>query len=124
MAAEDLRPLTPSTFTGILLTREVSFRFGWVLTETESVSAAGEPGRVYQRYQVVHEIPTSVQKPGYIPVGENEWLPESALALTSPAGPARRRPKYLPVHLRQPEHGNTIGLRSMQTRLRYSDLIR
>ncbi len=87
MAAEDLRPLTPSTFTGILLKREVSFRFGWVLAETESVSAAGEPGRVYQRYQVVHEIPTSVQKPGYISVGDNEWLPEAAVALTSPQVP-------------------------------------
>jgi hypothetical protein len=47
MNGEDLQLLTPSTFTGILLTREVSFRFGWVLAETQSVNSAGMPVQAF-----------------------------------------------------------------------------
>ena len=43
MDGEDLQVLTPASFTGILLTRDVPFRFGWVLVETQSVNAAGTP---------------------------------------------------------------------------------
>ncbi len=43
MDGQDLQPLTPSSFTGILLTREVTFRFGWVLADTQSVNTNGEP---------------------------------------------------------------------------------
>jgi lipoprotein-anchoring transpeptidase ErfK/SrfK len=88
MDGEDLAALTPSSFTGLLLTREVPFRFGWVLAETQSVNAAGESIRTYQRYQVVHEVSTSVEKPGSIAIGTDEWLPETAVALVSPALPA------------------------------------
>jgi lipoprotein-anchoring transpeptidase ErfK/SrfK len=88
MNAEDLQPLTPSTFTGVLLTREVPFRFGWVLAETQSVNSAGTPMEIFNRYQVVREVPTSVEKPGYIAIGADEWLPEASLALVSPAVPA------------------------------------
>jgi lipoprotein-anchoring transpeptidase ErfK/SrfK len=83
IAAEDLRLLSPSTFTGLLLTREVPFRFGWVLADTESVNSSGEPVRTYQRFEVVHEAPAKVEKTGYISVSEDEWLPETAVDLTS-----------------------------------------
>lgn len=92
MNGDDLQLLTPSTFTGLLLTREVTFRFGWVLAETQSVNAAGTPVRTYKRYQVVHEVPAGAQKPGYIAIGADEWLPEAALALVSPAVPADAGP--------------------------------
>jgi lipoprotein-anchoring transpeptidase ErfK/SrfK len=92
MAGADLQPLTPSHFTGILLTREVSFRFGWVLAETQSLNTAGEPIRTYNRYQVVHEVPTSAEKSGYIAIGADEWLPGEALALVSPAVPVEAGP--------------------------------
>ncbi len=92
MDGEDLQPLTPSTFTGLLLTREVTFRFGWVLAETQSVNTAGDAVQTYQRYQVVHEVPTSAEKPGYIAIGADEWLPEAAVALVSPALPAEAGP--------------------------------
>jgi len=92
MDGEDLQPLTPSTFTGLLLTRDVIFRFGWVLAETQSVNAAGGPVRTYKRYQVVHAVPTSGEKTGYIAIGLDEWLPEASVALVSPALPADAGP--------------------------------
>ncbi len=88
MDGADLQLLTPSPFTGILLTREVPFRFGWVLAETRSVNAAGTPLQTYSRYQVVHEVPAATQNPGYIAVGADEWLPEDKVALVSPQVPA------------------------------------
>lgn len=95
MSGDDLQLLTPSTFSGLLLTREVPFRFGWVLEGTQSVSTAGEPVQTYKRYQVVHEVPTNGEKPGYIAVGADEWLMEAALALVSPALPADAGPNTL-----------------------------
>jgi lipoprotein-anchoring transpeptidase ErfK/SrfK len=88
MNGADLKALTPSVFTGILLTREVTFRFGWVLADTTSVNAAGAPIQKYSRYQVVHEVPTVTQNPGYIAVGADEWLPEEQVALVDPQVPA------------------------------------
>jgi len=88
MEAEKLQPLTPSTFTGILLTRAVTFRFGWVLAETQSVNAAGTPIQTYTRYQIVHEVPAVTQKPGSIAVGTDEWLPEDMVAMVSSQVPA------------------------------------
>ena len=92
MNGEDLQPLTPSTFSGITLTRQVPFRFGWVLTETHSIGTSGEPVRTFHRYQVVHEVPTSAAKPGYIAIGVDEWLPEEELRLVSPGVPAELGP--------------------------------
>ena len=92
MAAEDLQPLTPSTFTGVLITRPVAFRFGWVLTDTQSVNTAGEPVQVYKRYQIVHEVPTTAQKPGFIANGSDEWLPENNVAMVNPQVPADAGP--------------------------------
>ncbi len=94
MTGEDLQELTPSTFTGILLTRQVSFRFGWVLKETQSVNGDGAPVHTYARYQVVHEVPGLPQKPGYLAVGADEWLPETSLALVTPGVPADADPNY------------------------------
>jgi len=88
MDGADLQALTPSKFTGLLLTREVTFRFGWVLADTQSVNAAGTPIQKYSRYQVVHEVPAVIQKPGYFTVGADEWLPEDKVALVSPQVPA------------------------------------
>lgn len=82
MDAADVQLLVPSTFRGILLTRDVDFRFGWVLADVQSVNAAGTPVRSYRRYEVVHEVPAPTEKPGYVAVGPDEWLPEEAVALT------------------------------------------
>jgi len=92
MDGADLQLLTPSTFSGILLTREVPYRFGWVLADTNSIAANGAAIKAYKRYQVVHEVPESVQKPGFIAIGADEWLPETALALVNPAVPAEAGP--------------------------------
>jgi lipoprotein-anchoring transpeptidase ErfK/SrfK len=92
MNGQDLQPLTPSSFTGLLPTREVAFRFGWVLAETHSVNTAGAPVQKFERYQVVHEVPAIAQKPGYIAIGADEWLPDSSVALVSPAVPAEAGP--------------------------------
>jgi lipoprotein-anchoring transpeptidase ErfK/SrfK len=83
MEGTDLQLLTPSTFTGIQLTREVPFRFGWVLVETQSVNAAGTPIQTYHRYQVIHEVPTAMSLPGYIAIGADEWLPEDKVTMAS-----------------------------------------
>jgi lipoprotein-anchoring transpeptidase ErfK/SrfK len=88
----DMQMLTPSVFAGILITRDVSFRFGWVLAETQSVNTKGATVQSYKRYQVVHEVPAATQKPGYIAIGADEWLPESAVALLNPAVPAEAGP--------------------------------
>ena len=88
MDGEDLQVLTPASFTGILLTRDVPFRFGWVLVETQSVNAAGTPIQTYSRYQIVHEVPAQTQKAGYFAVGADEWLPEDKVAMLSPQIPA------------------------------------
>lgn len=88
MRGEDLRQLTPSTFTGLLLTRHVIFRFGWVLTEAQSVNADGTPIQTYTRYQIVHEAPAVTEKSGYVAVGADEWLPDDSVALVSPQVPA------------------------------------
>jgi len=83
MDAAEVQLLTPSTFRGILLTRDVNFRFGWVLADVQSVNADGEPVRSYRRYEIVHEVPALTENPGYVAVGPDEWLPEEAVALTS-----------------------------------------
>ena len=88
MDGADLQALTPSSFAGFQLTREVPFRFGWVLTETQSVNAAGTPIQTYERYQIVHEAPAVTENPGYIAIGADEWLPEDNVALVSPQVPA------------------------------------
>ena len=88
MDGVDLQILTPSAFTGILLTRDVPFRFGWVLAETHSVTAAGTPIQTYARYQIVYEVPAVTENPGYIAVGADEWLPEELVALVNPQIPA------------------------------------
>jgi len=87
MAGTDLQLLTPSTFTGIQLTRPVSFRFGWVLAETQSVTAAGTPVQSYHRYQVIHEVPAVTSLPGSIAIGTDEWLPADKVALVDPRLP-------------------------------------
>jgi lipoprotein-anchoring transpeptidase ErfK/SrfK len=87
MNGDDLKPLTPSTFSGLLLTRPVDFRFGWVLAETQSVNAAGDPIQGYNRYQIVYEVPAVTQNPGFIAVGADEWLAEDVVALVDPHVP-------------------------------------
>jgi len=87
MDAADVQLLTPSTFRGLLLTRDVDFRFGWVLADTQSLTADGTPVRPYRRYEVVHEVPAPRETPGYVAVGPDEWLPADAVALTSPQVP-------------------------------------
>jgi len=88
MDGVDLNILTSSAFAGISPTREVTFRFGWVLAETQSVNAAGTPILTYSRYQIVHEVPAVTQKTGYIAVGADEWLPADKVALVSEQIPA------------------------------------
>ena len=104
MNGEDLQPLTPSRFTGMLLTREVTFRFGWVLADTQSVNAAGTPIQTYRRYQVVHEVATDSEKPGYIAIGADEWLPEESAGPGQPGSPGRCGAEHLPLYLRQSGH--------------------
>jgi lipoprotein-anchoring transpeptidase ErfK/SrfK len=86
MDGADLQNLSPSPFTGILLTRVVPFRFGWVLADIQSINAAGTPIQTYSRYQVVHEVPAETQNPGYIAVGADEWLPDDKVALANAGG--------------------------------------
>jgi lipoprotein-anchoring transpeptidase ErfK/SrfK len=88
MDGADLQALTPSSFTGVLLTRPVTFRFGWVLADITSINAAGMPIQAYTRYQVVHEDPAVTHNRGYIAVGADEWLPEDKVALVNPQIPA------------------------------------
>jgi lipoprotein-anchoring transpeptidase ErfK/SrfK len=88
MDGADLQNLTPSSFSGILLSREVPFRFGWVLVDSQSINSAGTPIQKYSRYQVVHEAPATTENPGFIAIGADEWLPEEAVALVSPQVPA------------------------------------
>jgi len=87
IAAEDLHPLTPSTFSGLLITREIPFRFGWVLKDADSVDANGKAVRSYKRFDLVHEVPTSIQKDGFIPISSDEWLPQVAVTLVDPQVP-------------------------------------
>jgi lipoprotein-anchoring transpeptidase ErfK/SrfK len=82
MDAAEVQLLTPSTFRGLLLTRDVDFRFGWVLADTQSVNADGTPVRAYRRYEIVHAVPALTENPGYVAVGPDEWLPDDAVALT------------------------------------------
>ena len=88
MEADKVQLLNPSAFRGLLLTRQVDFHFGWVLEDATSVNAAGTPIQVYQRYQVVHEVPAVSDHPGFIAVGADEWLPEDTVALTDTRLPA------------------------------------
>ena len=83
----DLQVLSPTVFTGIQITREVNFRFGWVLDETQSTNSAGETIQDYARYQVIHEVATVTQNPGHVAVGADEWLPEDKVALADPQVP-------------------------------------
>lgn len=87
MAEADLDLLTPSTFSGLQITRPVSFRFGWVLEQGQSVNASGTPVRSFSRYQVVHEVPAVTERPGFVAVGADEWLPDEAVALAWPGVP-------------------------------------
>jgi lipoprotein-anchoring transpeptidase ErfK/SrfK len=88
MSAQDVQLVTPSVFRGILISRTIGFRFGWVLTSAQSINAAGQPVATYSRYQVVQEVPSVLEKPGYLSIGPDEWLPLNVLALTNPQVPA------------------------------------
>ncbi len=102
IAVNDLRIVKPSSFSGILLDRQVDFRFGWVLKDTESVDAQGVPVLRYSRYEIIREIPSRVLKAGYISVGDDEWLPEAALALTDaniPEDAGRYQCRFIHVDL-------------------------
>lgn len=87
MEGKDVQEISPSRFAGILLTRPVTFRFGWVLADISSTNGNGETVRVYHRYQIVHEFPDVPSRPGYIAIGGDEWLPDEAVALVSPQAP-------------------------------------
>ncbi len=87
MESSKVQLFEPSTFRGILLTREVAFRFGWVLEDTTSVNAEGTLIQNYRRYQVVHEVPAVTEKPGFIAVGADEWLPMDKVAVTDASLP-------------------------------------
>jgi len=87
MKGDDLQDLTPSSFTGLQITRPVTFRFGWVLSETQSVNSAGLPVQTYERYQVVHEVPARASRAGFVAIGADEWLPEKSVALVDPVVP-------------------------------------
>jgi len=86
MRGEDLEELTPSAFSGLLLTNPPNFRFGWVLKEARSQTVQGQPVSTYQRYQVIREDTSAGSIPGYVAVGPDEWLPENAVALLTPQG--------------------------------------
>ncbi len=92
MLAEDLRPLTPSTFSGLIITREIPFRFGWVLKDTDSVHMNSDAFRAYKRFDVVVEVPATIQKNGFIAIGNDEWLPQEAVALVDPKVPVEAGP--------------------------------
>ena len=87
IAAEEVRLFTPSTFRGILLTRQVDFRFGWVKAETQSINTDGVPVRTYARYEIVHEVAAGVEKAGFFAVGPEEWLPLDSVAVTNSQAP-------------------------------------
>lgn len=87
MDGQDLQLLTPSHFSGVLLTRQVDFRFGWVLASTQSVNAAGGLVNTYSRYQIVHEVSNTEAMPGYVAIGADEWLPETSVAWVQPQAP-------------------------------------
>ena len=102
MASDDLQVVTPSTFRGILLNQQVDFRFGWVLTDTQSSNAAGMLIESYSRYQVILEIPNREQRVGYVSIGDDEWLPEESLALTDagvPKAAGRYQCRFIHVDL-------------------------
>jgi hypothetical protein len=102
MDGADLQILTPSTFSGLQLFRDVTFRFGWVLAETQSINAAGMLIQTYARYQVVHEVSAVTQLPGYIAVGADEWLPEELVALVDsrvPPGAGANTCRFIYVNL-------------------------
>lgn len=92
MDADEVRLLNPSTFRGMLITRPVDFRFGWVISDTQSQNASGTPIRSYSRYQVIYAFPAVNENPGHIAVGADEWLPAEAAALTSAGLPADAGP--------------------------------
>lgn len=90
MEAEQVQLLSPSRFRGVLLTRPVDFRFGWVLMEAQSTNRQGEPVRTYRRYDFVHEVPNE-ERPGWFAVGPDEWLPEEVLAITHAQVPSEAK---------------------------------
>ena len=94
IAAENLHPFTPSTFTGILLTREISFRFGWVLADTQSVNAAGARLRDFKRFDIIHEVESPSLRDGYVSIGADEWLPAASVTFTDSTFPAGADPHY------------------------------
>jgi lipoprotein-anchoring transpeptidase ErfK/SrfK len=92
----------PSAFSGLLLDQRVDFRFGWVLYDSQSIDASGNPLHNYPRYAIIREIPSQVQKAGYVSVGDGEWLPENALALTNaqvPGDAGRYQCRFIHVDL-------------------------
>jgi len=84
MRGADLQEITPSSFSGVLLTGPPTARFGWVLEAATSVDAAGNPLRDYARYQVVREDASAPARAGYLAIGSGEYLPLAALSLLAP----------------------------------------
>lgn len=100
MRGRDLQEISPSLFRGVRLTRTIPFRFGWVLTEAQSLNSRGEIVRAFHRYQIVHEFPDVPPRPGYVAIGGDEWLPDEAIALVSPQSPPPAGPcRYIYVSL-------------------------
>ncbi len=92
MESSHIQLLTPSSLRGLLLTRQVDFRFGWVLADTVSTNAVGLPIQEYHRYQVIQEVPAVTENPGYFAVGPDEWLPLEVVALTDANLPVEAGP--------------------------------
>jgi len=67
-----------------------------------------QPGTVqtYQRYRWCTKS-GRWQRPGYLAIGADEWLPETAVALINPA--LQQKPaEHLPLYLRQSGHPDII----------------
>ena len=84
MSGEDLVEAIPSRFSGLVIPQPVKFRFGWVIKDVQSSSTNDIPGNSYHRYQFFREYNTTQDKPGFVAIGPDEWIPEASVAIITP----------------------------------------
>ncbi|MBN2549809.1 MAG: L,D-transpeptidase [Anaerolineales bacterium] len=79
----DLEPLTPSDFSGVLLSAPPESPFGWLLQDTWSQNGQGQALRQLRRYDLIKLSTPDPDEISLIEIGPDEYLPKNLVSLVT-----------------------------------------
>lgn len=104
LGPQDLEPVTPSGFSGLLLTAPPEKPFGWLLQDASSQNSSGEAKRLYRRYDIIELTEPDTSDFPVLKLGPDEYLPKNLVSLvtlrTQPPEAARNC-RWIEVNLAQ-----------------------